>query len=48
VESPKEGIALRAALELYRGGLRVYQTTDERKRIERIEDNLGMIYNWRR
>ena len=48
MESPKEGIALRAAIELYRGGLRAYQTIDERKRIERIEDNLGMIYNWRR
>ena len=48
MESPEEVIALRAAIELYRGSLRAYHTIDERKRIERIEDNLGLIYNWRR
>jgi hypothetical protein len=48
MESSQEGIALRAAIELYRGSLRAYHTIDERKRIERLEDNLGIIYSWRR
>lgn len=48
MESPEEVIALRAAVELYRGGLRAYESIDVRKRIGRIEDNLGIIYAWRR
>jgi len=48
MESSQEGIALRAAIELNRGGQRAYQSIDERKRIERREDNLGIIYSWRR
>ena len=48
MESSQEGIALRAAIELYRGGQRAYQSIDVRKRIERLEDNLGIIYSWRR
>jgi transposase-like protein len=48
MESPKEGIALRAAIELYRGSLRAYHTIDERKRTERLEDHLKIIYGWGR
>ena len=48
MESSEEGIALRAAIELYRGGQRAYQSIDVRRRIERIEDNLKIIYGWGR
>ena len=48
MESSEEGIALRAATELYRGSLRAYHTIDERKRIERLEDHLKIIYGWGR
>jgi transposase-like protein len=48
MESSQEGIALRAAIELYRGSQRAYHSIDVRKRIERLEDNLGLIYGWRR
>ena len=48
MESPEEGIAVRAAIELYRGSLRAYHTIDERKRVDRLEDHLKIIYGWRR
>ncbi len=48
MESSEEVIALRAAIELYRGGQRAYQSIDVRRRIERIEDNLKIIYGWGR
>ncbi len=48
MESPNEGIALRAATELNRGSLRAYRAIDERKRIERLEDHLKIIYGWGR
>ncbi len=48
MESSNEGIALRAAIELSREGLRAYRTIDERKRIERLEDHLKINYGWRR
>ena len=48
MESSEEGIALRAATELYRGSLRAYHTIDERKRIDRLEDHLKIIYGWGR
>ena len=48
MESPNEGIALRAAVELSREGLRAYRTIDERKRIERLEDHMKIIYGWGR
>ena len=48
MESSNEGIALRAATELYRGSLRAYRTIDERKRIERLEDHMKIIYGWGR
>ncbi len=48
MESSEEGIALRAAIELYRGGLRAYHTIDERKRTDRLEDHLKIIYGWGR
>jgi len=48
MESSQEGIALRAAIELYRGSQRAYHSIDVRKRIERLEDILGIIYSWRR
>ncbi len=46
MESPNEGIALRAATELNRGSLRAYRTIDERRRMERLEDHLKIIYGW--
>ena len=48
MESSNEGIAFRAAVELSREGLRAYHTIDERKRIERLEDHLKIIYGWGR
>ncbi len=48
MESSEEGIALRAATELYRGSLRAYHTIDERKRLDRLEDHLKIIYGWGR
>ena len=48
MESSEEGIALRAATELYRGSLRAYHTIDERKRLERLEDHMKIIYGWGR
>ncbi len=48
MESPEKGIAVRAAIELYRGSLRAYRTIDERKRMDRLEDHLKIIYGWRR
>ncbi len=48
MESAQEGIAVRAAIELYRGSLRAYRTIDERKRMDRLEDHLKIIYGWRR
>jgi hypothetical protein len=48
MESSNEAIALRAAIELFREGLRAYRTIDERKRIERLEDHLKIIYGWGR
>ena len=48
MESPEEGIALRAAIELYRGSLRAYKTIDVRERIDRLEDHLKINYGWRR
>jgi transposase-like protein len=48
MESSNEAIALRAAIELFREGLRAYHTIDERKRIERLEDHLKIIYGWGR
>ena len=48
MESSEEGIALRAAVELYRGSLRAYHTIDERKRLDRLEDHLKIIYGWGR
>ncbi len=46
MESAQEGIALRAAVELYRGSLRAYRTIDERQRTDRLEDHLKIIYGW--
>ncbi len=48
MESSNEGIALRAATELNRGSLRAYQAIDGRRRIERLEDHLKIIYGWGR
>jgi len=48
MESEDSAVALRAAITLYNGGMRAYQFMDVRKRIERLEDNLGIIYSWRR
>ncbi len=48
MESSNEGIALRAATELHRGSLRAYLTIDERRRMERLEDHLKIIYGWGR
>ena len=48
MESSEEGIAFRAAVELSREGLRAYHTIDERKRIDRLEDHLKIIYGWGR
>ena len=48
MESPKEVIALRAAIELYRGGQRAYHTIDVRKRIDRLEGHLKIVYGWGR
>ena len=48
MESSNEGIALRAATELNRGSLRAYHTIDGRRRIERIEDHMKIIYGWGR
>ena len=44
IDSPNEQIALRAAAILYAGGQRAYQFMDVRKRIERLEDNMGIVY----
>jgi len=44
MDSDNEQVALRAAATLYAGGHRAYQFMDVRKRIERLEDNLGMVY----
>ncbi len=48
MESSNEGIALRAATELNRGSLRAYHTIDGRRRTERLEDHLKIIYGWGR
>ncbi len=48
MESAQEGIALRAAIELHRGSLRAYRTIDERKRTDRLEDHMKIIYGWGR
>ena len=44
IDSPNEQIALRAAAILYAGGQRAYQFMDVRKRIDRLEDNMGIVY----
>ena len=44
IDSPNEQIALRAAAILYAGGQRAYEFMDVRKRIERLEDNMGIVY----
>src|SRR5439155_26354247 len=47
MESSNEQVALRAAIALQSAGLQAYQLIDVRKRVERIEDNLGMFFSWR-
>jgi transposase-like protein len=47
MESSNEQVALRAAIALQSAGLQAYQLMDVRKRVERIEDNLGMFFSWR-
>jgi len=44
MDSDNEQVALRAAATLYAGGQRAYQFMDVRKRIERLEDNMGIVY----
>src|SRR2546425_291201 len=48
MESSNEQVSLRAAIALQRAGLQAYQLIDVRKRVERIEDNLGMFFSWRK
>ena len=48
MESSNEQVALRAAIALQSAGLQAYQLIDVRKRVERIEDNLGMFFSWRK
>ena len=48
MESRNEGIAYRAAVELSRGSLRAYHTIDGRRRTERLEDHMKIIYGWGR
>jgi len=47
LESDNEQVALRAAATLYAGGQRAYQFMDVRKRIERLEDNIGIAYGFK-
>jgi transposase-like protein len=44
VESTNDSLALRAATTLVNSGQRAYQSIDEKKRIERLEDNMGMVH----
>jgi hypothetical protein len=48
MESSNEQVSLRAVVALQSAGLHAYQLIDVRKRIERIEDNLGMFFSWRK
>jgi len=48
MESSNEQVSLRAAIALQSAGLQAYQLIDVRKRVERIEDNLGMFFSWRK
>ena len=47
MDSDNEQVALRAAATLYAGGQRAYQFMDVRKRIERLEDNMGIAYGFK-
>ena len=47
MDSDNELVALRAAATLYAGGQRAYQFMDVRKRIERLEDNMGIVYGFK-
>src|SRR2546428_1963821 len=47
MESSNEQVSLRAAIALQSAGLQAYQLIDVRKRVQRIEDNLGMFFSWR-
>lgn len=47
MDSDNEQVALRAAATLYAGGQRAYQFMDVRKRIERLEDNMGIVYGFK-
>ncbi len=44
VESTDDSLALRAATILVNSGQRAYQSIDEKKRIERLEDNMGLVH----
>jgi len=45
--SDNEQVALRTAAIRYAGGQRAYQFMDVRKRIERLEDNMGIVYGFK-
>ncbi len=47
MESSDDHVALRAAAILYASGLRAYQFMDVRKRIEKLEDNMGIVYGFK-
>jgi transposase-like protein len=47
MDSDNEQVALRAAAVLYAGGQRAYQFMDVRKRIEKLEDHMGIAYGFK-
>jgi hypothetical protein len=46
-ESTDDSLALRAATTLVNSGQRAYQSIDEKKRIERLEDNMGLVHGFK-
>jgi hypothetical protein len=47
VESTDDSLALRAVTTLVNSGQRAYQSIDEKKRIERLEDNMGLVHGFK-
>jgi hypothetical protein len=47
VDSPNELVSLRAATALVTSGQRAYESIDVKKRIEHLEDNMGIVYGFK-